>query len=983
MKNKRMNMKKQMLASALGLTLSAVLLGAGMSEVNASTMMTAEWFDTPASQRIGAPPAYSVDATKFENGYYKKLTKDGKKLYLFKNNQSSTGFYSPVARGRWQQYQPKINSEEQLRVNQANYLDSMEYKEDLQSASKAGVKNIGNVKKNKFVIGFGQGVTKQNRRDPKYLKASDNLIQKGSYAGKVGEWRQLGYSENGDSVMNNLFPVDNLSSIYSLAKYRFVSKPWTSGNSVVPNATKFDAAPSGRPDYNTKLATITKMYDAYSDLRSNMSYYVGGSRTNKIAGLKDRLSLRNTPGTELETSLIGVQDKQYYNQFSIAPESKNMRNMALTKIVVKDAKDTIVGEFSRNLKDNTTKYTAKRDLIAGEKVTAYYTVRNTTNHTALAPSVEVLTGMAQGDQQALATDEYLGEANTNDISLTKASGKLGANASKTVSREFTVPFEAKIALKGEIGSTHSHYRDNIRTDDDFGEIIFDVNDEAGNFNLYTYQLVDANGKEVNNPQPGEKYKVRFYTQYKGDNATRDIKVKLTYNIYDRKLPYKSQDGTAGTLEQSIRPKNNAYYSFTTPDYVTYEMGIFGAKATITGGFADLDNNYNDNNKDDAYDYKYSEDFDMSVSNVKLVPYQTYDASAKEMTYLMKYDVNYTTPSYVGSDERDVTVKVNVGGKEVTNYQHVKKGMNKNMSTIVKVPVTAGNKEVTGAVQINAGEYYFEKNYSNNFGSAKATIQEAGTMTVPSGTVVKSANWNQYVNTHKWSGQSISYRDFNNTLRKFDKFGNNGDSGATYNLNESYEIENVWFRSKVTKDNKQGSNRDGWIDLLKTTGQIKAGYGYELYVTVRYKTDAFNKIPKEVLALNGMWTRPLLAGANIPSEVFVQTPDKKLHSVNGRSQTNASMHLVSRIGDEKDLRLSFEVKPQTVLGTKSTGKFYVADDVANGTYNLNVFTPKITGLSGKMTGENTEANHVLQDVKRNLKIEVIGSAYDDVNNHIRQ
>lgn len=100
MKNKkRINAKKQVLSSILGLTFSAILLGGGMQEAQANTL-TAEWFDIPVAQRVGAPSAYFVDATKLENSYYKNLAADNKKLYLFKNNQSSTGFNSPVARGR-------------------------------------------------------------------------------------------------------------------------------------------------------------------------------------------------------------------------------------------------------------------------------------------------------------------------------------------------------------------------------------------------------------------------------------------------------------------------------------------------------------------------------------------------------------------------------------------------------------------------------------------------------------------------------------------------------------------------------------------------------------------------------------------------------------------------------------------------------------------------------------------------------------------
>lgn len=61
--------------------------------------------------------------------------------------------------------------------------------------------------------------------------------------------------------------------------------------------------------------------------------------------------------------------------------------------------------------------------------------------------------------------------------------------------------------------------------------------------------------------------------------------------------------------------------------------------------------------------------------------------------------------------------------------------------------------------------------------------------------------------------------------------------------QEFKIDKVEFRSKMTKDeyikkNNIKSNtvkeNEGWVDITNATGEIRAGYGYELRVTVKYE-----------------------------------------------------------------------------------------------------------------------------------------------------
>lgn len=53
--------------------------------------------------------------------------------------------------------------------------------------------------------------------------------------------------------------------------------------------------------------------------------------------------------------------------------------------------------------------------------------------------------------------------------------------------------------------------------------------------------------------------------------------------------------------------------------------------------------------------------------------------------------------------------------------------------------------------------------------------------------------------------------------------------------ETFEIADVLFRSKYTKDNRLGN--DGWVSVKNGgQGRIKAGYGFELQIKTRYRTN---------------------------------------------------------------------------------------------------------------------------------------------------
>lgn len=969
LKNKKMTnrlLKGLLFATAIGAMGISISL-AGTKKVEAyDNGLVAEWFDTPAGQRTGIPPAYKVDSSFVNYNYYRRLRPSGN-IYIFYYNDGINSFYSPVAKGQYQKYQPEIYSEEQIAENLQNYMESMDYPQDLVD------RNYSNLKKSRLNVPAGYDPLSNNWRN--YLTPSTNLITEGRYKGNRGQWRYIGYSTAGNSITDSIFPNDRKSGYTTLANYRFVVNPWNTGNPVAA-FTKFDA-----PNYNaTKTALVTQLMARYQQLYTNMARFVGNNRNAQISRAVSSFSMRNAPNQGTNVVFNGVQKGGvYYYTLETKGDNRNQRNLAVQKISVKDEEGHEIGLYTRNGSDFST--AQARGLVPGEKIKVDITVKNTSSYTTALNPTEILSGFAV-DANASSTNQSITSNNCVAVKDLTSPGTVGAGRTKTFSTEYQVPNNGKFAVKAVVSTKHSGVGDNMNGADDSGKIMFDRIKASGNFTAKDIVLVDKAGKEVANAQPGQAYKVRYKYLYKGDNAVVNISAKLSYGI-TRTLPSKSSDGTSGFVSlNNFKPMNGQTYSFTTDDYITYETGVLTTNASITGGMSTSALVYNTNKADDGITKDFTGDYDIAVTDVKLVPTKTLDVTPGKLKYLVKYNVDYDVPDWVPNVEKDIEVKINVDGNIFTTTQHIKDGDNPNVSDVVEIPTLGGVKEIGTVVMVNWDAKVFESDYDNNTGKTTGKLEKTPSIKVPTKDN-DTFTWKQYTQIHHWTGHKVDYPGLNTPNNyTFNDYDDGGDEDKTYQITENYNITHVWFRSKWTKDNKQGPKKDGWVDLITTTGKIKAGYGYEMMVDVQYDTDAFTKLPKAVLGLNGNWARPLLAGTNVPDNIYVQTPDKKIHSAFGNGGTQASF-VGTRAGDDSKLNQRFVISPKSTLGVTTAGKFYIGSDVSNGSYKLSVFTPEITGLAGKMSSKVKEETTTLQDLKKDLKIEVVGSATDDINDHVTQ
>jgi len=953
----------------------------------------------------GMPEAYRLTKAHPHYNYYKRLMGGKGEPLIFRSTYKDTKstFYSPVATGVNTIHSP-INRPEQInrhtvKTNYSNWTNN---------------KHINTVNQliDKNKSAHAKGYKSKNVENKGYLTyavtKSTNKIETGMFAGKYGEWRALGYSEIGGEVLNTQFPSEHYQNPdyftaqgRDMSNYDHAYRPWDFPNHPglrhINHGTSYDKAKSSKSkEYKIKESALTRFLNERPNFKkknSNPRYWM------------NYYSLQNDPSGGQAAYLIAVTPRGFYYTAQVSAEPKNVKNLSIISQRVLDENGKEIRKFTRKSREiygKTTKQT--RPLKPGEKITIETVVKNDSpSGTTQGMNTTINFGYRQ-ENHPIALSTMEGQNFKGKAKLEK--GKISPKNSITFKKTMTVPQTDKqaISIYSEIHKNHYLNRDNTNTGDDIAGIALVMSNplESGDFKNENIVLVDKNGKETTDPIPGEKYKIRFRYKYNASrNATRNVYIGVNY-IIERKLPYKGQDTYTSSvskwlyherLELEYDEENERYYmvrkfipqagntyTFTTPNYITYETGVFNVygRLAINPG----SKNYNKNTANDSDKESFGYDYDIQPKNVTLIPKSSSHTDRSDKTYLMKFDVDYDVADYVKDHAEDVKFLVNVDGNVKEVQKHIKQGLNKNVTIEIDIPSNGQSKTVNATVLANSDAKVYEANYVNNSASTTAEIKNVGRVKPYSGPLSRENSWSQFIEKHSWTSQNKSYKGFNNNKTyTFKDYSNGPVNTSNVSLKETYKIDHVWFRSKTSTDLKQGPNRDGWVDLMDEVGKIKAGYGYELKIDVSYKTDAFSKLPKPT---STSWIRPGVSKPSLPNNIYVQTPDDKIHSVNGDGRTESNFEFTRNDSNNfSETEWTFKIAPRRVLGVDTIGKFYIGENVSNGTYDLTVFTPKADGILGKMTDADTILDKQLFDQAEDLKIEIIGSATDDISDHITQ
>lgn len=431
---------------------------------------------------------------------------------------------------------------------------------------------------------------------------------------------------------------------------------------------------------------------------------------------------------------------------------------------------------------------------------------------------------------------------------------------------------------------------------------------------------------------------------------------------------------------------------------------------------------NKNTSNDSLSISVKPKYDATVSNVRVYPQNEYtDGSNREISYLVVYDAKLDVPDFMKNKDVNMLLEtsINIGGKTVTFPDLLSVGDNKDIShSVNNIPIPSTGT-MTATVLLNYHKHTYETNYDNNRATATTSIRNLNNPFNGrnSDTVVGSDNSdgsspvgggslnnnclvprtrNNWSITHKkiaWSSTPKSYTTIDGAKQTFKKYS----VTSTTNLSpidyyETYNIESILFRSKDTMDKKLGN--DGWIDLLKSSEKdlatIKAGYGFELKVVSKYKTNAKKAMPSStsfVTSTSGTYYTNTSRDASIslPTDIFIELPGsnstRKILSTTGYSGTTKGL-LVEEVdmstSTETIKKLTYTIKTTNTLGIKDSDKIFIPTSLKDGNYKISIYTPPIAG----MPSVNKGAYSSLCD-RKDINIKVQGSYTDDLNSHTTQ
>ena len=461
-------------------------------------------------------------------------------------------------------------------------------------------------------------------------------------------------------------------------------------------------------------------------------------------------------------------------------------------------------------------------------------------------------------------------------------------------------------------------------------------------------------------------------------------------------------------------KGGTTLTYSVPDIV-FEYPYAEIGFSITGS-----EYTNSNTTNDSLSVTIQPKYDAVIGNVKIQPQNEYtDGNSKKVSYLVTYDAKLDVPSYMQNNDVAMLIEtsINIGDKTVVFPDLLSAGENKNISHSVNdIPISNAGS-VTATVFLNYHKHTYETNYDNNKATATASIKNinnpfngsntdkatsfdtsTGSSAVGGGSLNNNCliprrenNWSVSHRKLGWNTTQVSYGD-TTAVPSFKKYSITSNTTPTAtNYYESYNIESILFRSKDTKD--KGLGTDGWINLLESSEKdlatIKAGYGFELKVITKYKTNAKKAMPSSTnfaTSSSGTYYSGTSRDASISlaKDIFIELPGsdstRKILSTTGYNGTTKGITVTEKdesTSDETIKKFTYTIKATNTLGINSD-KIFIPKSLKDGNYKISIYTPPVTGMPSVGKNEYT----ALCD-RKDFNIKVKGSYTNDLNSHTTQ
>ncbi|MBP1308720.1 hypothetical protein JOD82_001740 [Paenibacillus sp. 1182] len=832
-----------------------------------------------------------------------------------------------------------------------------------------------------------------------YTPGGTTYMVSGPYAGKYLEWRYLGYAFDGSPVNNPYFPPDITPEKWEPWTKNWISEPWDQGltagteydqmNEKVqwfvdyffPENPKFrrawmpiekDAADWAKKftlqtdptrstgiltgfhvsNGNTYYATLLMKTPAQPNLRM-VEYSVYDKETGKLVGKQTMNANDNTDMTET---------RKYYDQNG-KETNKGIIEQGKTYVIKAKVKNMIV----KGLDGKNTTYTPIR-------LNQKYSYDLTSHE------------MGQWDEEygnsVLTTkpETTIAYGKTVDFSNQKMEGE------SEETWEYTVPpmVKKEIVFHSDIVEGFKKKRENTWAQDDVGRLRFFIQPE----DIGTPDealLIDAKGVPVEHVVPKEPYSLRFYVdKVLGEKSVGDPKdpsnpyASLQVVVSDKKT---SKTITA-VAKEVLTPKGKRV-AIDVPNAITPQTSIIEATWQIPQKHRD-NNQSMDPSNDGPHKHMWASDINISVSNFNIKPSSfILPAGKSSSNETLTFDFNILSENAENQD-KDIDVVIRKDGRVIWR-DTVSVPANRNytmpMVTVPGIDVREGENVFT--VEVNPQPRKWIEFLSNATDPNQVYKDNVATNSIMVHKNIPAQNCQILNNQNNWT--TIHYIREWHGYREYTEHGSycvtTSDRRWTEKINyyERYKITNVFFRSKLTKDQalRDGNNGDGWVDLLNgKAGEVKAGYGFEIKYVVKYQTNTYTDSPKPWRAdCSGKTVDPTHGSyVDAPNTLQVTMPFKDTSGQPVRYDATTT----SESGSWDNLTQNYEMPVRKAFNLKDTREIFINETAKDGEYPVRIDTYSyFYGSYDKKPTSKYLCDYVI------VKIKVNGSDKDDVKTHLTQ
>ena len=835
----------------------------------------------------------------------------------------------------------------------------------------------------------------------KYAPYNDNNSKQ--LVGKMAEFRYMGYSEFGTIVNNPYFPADIPSS------YSYITYPWDNPVRYTFNfPTLYDLSKNKK--IKQELIKYYLLRNAKTGQFTQFYTKISGTEQQKAEYWDDRLLLGGHPGL---TSGVWAGTRDNGNKYrTFSTPGLDKPNLRLISMVLFDSNKNRVGEYyidwyktpivvtKGNPIENLNPLPTK--LKVGEEYELVVNVRNMYKEETKT-KMKKLKVYTLFDNQAKVVTLYL-EENSNYQMIDNGNTGIPGNTTEVFRGKIKIdkPVQ-RVRLVSVIPEIYYKNGDNFILDDDIGHLVFDV--QPNDLEMQSVEFLDENNNVVTIPVINRKYKVKFNIKYNGATINNPV----TFGIDNLKILDKDNRKLNSINQIKITDKliNGKVYSI-----ISSESYFISKPYLYAEGYASAFNNnsiYNGDNTNDKGTHKIQANENLSVKITKVTPSYLNINSSKYQTFQVEYYIDYEYPieqyittkvdfkmssSYtfpsVNSKTQNITIKTGKNGPYTFTTDNIYLYYNSSNNYNVNFEIT---------VNPNKNAPSNESNWIDNKDTISSKIMSISNAKNPCNinTKVNTYNyWTQKFQLYKWKGHWDKY---DCSYWECTSYGYDSKTNSYYcksyryvkqmcdicitdktwyeytssSIYERYEIERIMFKSKQT---------NGWVDLKNTVGKIKAGYGFELEIYLRYETNrAWSEPVSWSSCESGQSVYPTYTPVYMPTNIYVILPDGQILSNNSSQNYKQLIEIKSTSGSWDNRLVIFRIKSGNTFGVKDTNKLYIDENTKDGYYNMTICNDVFDGHPLQW-GSTLGKKEKLFD-KQTVTIQVLGGYTDDIKLHIVQ